>query len=141
MPPILRGYRAALETYNLSYNEKWVIINSINPDDGIEAIRQWWLDKDKPDCLFCANNVSAMAIIQYLKSLSIPKDIAIVGYSNELSTTLISPSLTTIDQLAYPMGTVAMEKLYSLLSNAHEHKEERFVLPLQLIVRESSGYL
>lgn len=54
--------------------------------------------KEKPDFIFCANDESAIGIIQSLKAnnIKIPEDISIAGFDNISLGIYIHPSLTTI---------------------------------------------
>ncbi len=44
--------------------------------------------------------------------IKIPEDISIVGFSNWFMSSVISPSLTTIDQPGFKMGKTAFKQLY-----------------------------
>ncbi len=68
-----------------------------------------------------------------------PYRIALIGYSNEPTSAITSPSISTIDQGAYKMGITVMEQMNILLeTNEEKMVQETLVLPVQLLVREST---
>lgn len=144
----LRGYKEALQKYDIPLNNDWIL-----EDDLIDETEQvlkvgrkltrHLLDRDeKPDAIFSSSDFAAMGAIQVLKerNINIPEEMAIVGYSNDLSTSFIDPSLTSVDQHTKQMGKFAAD-LY--LEQANADPETKFaprktVLKPELIVRESS---
>ncbi|MDZ7692811.1 MAG: LacI family DNA-binding transcriptional regulator [Balneolaceae bacterium] len=62
-----------------------------------------------PDAIFSSSDFAAMGAMQVLKErgINIPNDVAIVGYSNDVSGSFIEPSLTTVDQHTKRMGNLA----------------------------------
>jgi LacI family transcriptional regulator len=71
--------------------------------------------------------------------VDIPGEVAVIGFANELFTSLLEPSLTSIDQHAQQMGQFAAQ---IFLEETAEHKKEldkkvRVINP-DLIIRQSS---
>lgn len=94
-----------------------------------------------PDAIFCANDTTALSAIIYLReqNIRVPEDIAIVGFSNEPFSEVVSPSISTIKQPGFEMG----QKAAQLLIHQINHKEgpvrfETIKMPTELIVRDSS---
>lgn len=60
---------------------------------------------DRPDFVFCANDESAIGLMQSLKALKyrIPQDVALAGFDNYYMTNYLQPRITTIgiDHLAW----------------------------------------
>ena len=98
------------------------------------------LDK-KPDAVFAANDTSAVGFMQYVEEagLSIPDDIGIVGFNNDLVSSIVKPRLTTVDHPGIEIGRKAAEliidKLYEKSLNTIP---QTVTFRTQLIVRESS---
>jgi LacI family transcriptional regulator len=63
--------------------------------------------------LLCANDNTAISAIQVAKekNLNIPGDLSVIGFSNSPASTIIEPSLTTIDDHAFEMGQSAARPL------------------------------
>jgi len=113
------GYIAALKKYNLTVDSNYIIASNLMKCDGIENAKKI-LDLSKVDAVFSANDVAAISAMLYLKErgVKIPDDIKFVGFSNEQISSVIEPSLSTISQSDFKMGTVAS----SLLFEQIEHK-------------------
>lgn len=134
------GYKAALEKYNILFDEKLVINSKLLETDGAESIKKV-LSFSVIDGLFSANDNAAIGAMKYLKveGIKIPEDIAIVGFSNEPISAVIEPSLTTIDQPGFEMGKIATSLLLSQIKEKLEaHPPKTIVLESLLIERNSS---
>ncbi|MGR5285152.1 LacI family DNA-binding transcriptional regulator [Vibrio maritimus] len=74
------------------------------------------------DVVFCICDLMAISLIQSLKSknISVPKDIAVVGFDDLDISSLVSPSLTTI-RPAY--GSLAKSAIYKLIHLSNDVQE------------------
>lgn len=71
--------------------------------------------------------------------VKIPEEIAVVGFSNSTSSTIISPSLTTVDQPGDRIGRTAVKYLIDEIKNPKSEILTKTVeIKTNLIVRESS---
>ena len=100
------------------------------------------LDLERPpDAVFAVNDPAAIGTYDVIKKrgLKIPKDISIVGFSNNPTSGLVEPSLTTIEQPSFEIGRRAVEILINELKskepNGNTHTE---IIETKLIVRNSS---
>lgn len=95
------GYLKALREHNIEIDEK--IIISVD-DLSLKQVRRMTnilLNlKNRPDAIFAITDSAAIGVIQALKKFDvrIPEEIAVVGFSNPLNSTIIGPMLTTVDQ-------------------------------------------
>jgi DNA-binding LacI/PurR family transcriptional regulator len=69
--------------------------------------------------------------------LTIPEDIAVLGFNNEHVSKFVEPSLSTIDLPAYDMGAVAAEVLLHQIKHGNNEPQRKLVKS-RLIVREST---
>ena len=139
----LTGYKNALKEYNIKYDKNLVKHISMHPDAATDLIKEVVNSKKElPDAIFCANDVTAIAIIKYLTEetdIKIPEDIAIVGFSNEPASDIIKPGLTTIDQHSSDMGKIAAEMLLGFIENKNDFfSSQTITIHSKLIVRASS---
>jgi len=84
-----------------------------------------------------------MGAMQVLKEyqIEIPAEVGIIGFANESFGSLVSPSLSTIDQQTTKMGEeTALMFLKQLKEPAHTSPSKIILEPV-LIVRESSARL
>jgi LacI family transcriptional regulator len=72
---------------------------------------------DRPDGVFAANDLLALAILQalLLAGIRVPEDVAVIGYDDIAFASLASVPLSSIRQPAYQMGRRAMELLAGMI--------------------------
>jgi LacI family transcriptional regulator len=115
-------------------------VPAMTPDEGYRVMDHILKLLPIPLSLFVTNDDTALGVLRYCneKRLKIPDDIAIVGFSDiEILKSLNIP-LTTVRIPAREMG----EKVANLVINAIESgkipSKERIVLPVELIIRDST---
>lgn len=143
------GYLKALRDAGVTVNEKWI---EYLPKGGVhygetEAAmdRLMHLPKsNRPDALLtCWDKVTADAY-RYLRihEISMPDQIAMIGFSNFPLTDFVCPSLSVVQQQSEKLGEVAAGQLLALLHA--KRKPLRFqtaVLMPEIIIRASSSRL
>ncbi len=134
------GYERALRAYDLNIDPDLVLkIEDIEHCE--EQILEFLKDKDY-DGIFAVNELFAVLSTKavHLKGLTIPKDVAIVSFSDGVLSKHSIPSLTTISQHGEQMGVKAAELLIHKLENQLEGHEEykTIVIDTELIQREST---
>lgn len=135
-----QGYLKALRKHNMNIDEELIIESILTREDGMSCAKRLLESTNPPDAIFAANDTSALSIILYAKEngIRIPEDLAIVGFSNEPFSEYLNPSLTTIEQSGFDVGTKATELLLGFINNKTGNHQETIVLPVKLIERESS---
>lgn len=95
----------------------------------------------RPDAIFAANDLLALGIMQALivsPDVSIPKDIALVGYDDiSFAGSAIIP-LTSIRQPSMLIGAQAVELLMEETEKSEQSKPRQIVFQPELVVREST---
>lgn len=137
----LNGYLKALSQAGLQPLSEGVLHNRLTRSDGDEAIRQLMKLPQLPDAIFCANDTTALSVIIYLRQqkIRIPEDVALVGFSNEPFSEVVSPALSTIKQPGYEMGLKAAELIIRQINGELSANDfTTYVMPTELIIRESS---
>ena len=98
--------------------------------------------EERPDALFAANDLVAMGLLQALSmlgTLSVPDDIAIVGYDDiDFATAAVVP-LTSIRQPSALIGSTAVDLLMREAESPEDFQREHIVFQPELIVRESTA--
>ena len=140
----LQGFNKALQQFKLPKKESNVKYCNHGGlfEMEIEKALDELLAKPKPvDALFTASDRITIKTLSSLqkRGLSIPDDIAIVGFTNFTAPELFTPGLTTITQPAFEMGKVAAELLINQIERKRPLKDfERKILPTTLTIRQSS---
>ena len=138
----LKGYKAALKKHNLTIDDDLILFgDTLSLEECPPIADNLFHLPHIPDGLFCANDNAAICAIQTAKRLKIhvPDDIAVVGFSNSPASTIISPSLTTVDDHAFEMGQAAARLLIRQIENNDQHVvAETITIRNDLIIREST---
>ena len=137
----LEGYKAALKDNAIEFEESLVIESKMQLEDGSYCMQQLLALDSPPDAVFASSDLSLAGAIQVLKQrgLSIPKDVALVGFANELFTTLTEPQLSSVNQYSKEMGKMAANIfLDQIATGPGTFIPRQTVLMPELIIRQSS---
>lgn len=136
-----KGFMKALKEAKLPVDESMIIHNSLSRAEGKLAVKKLLQNKILPDAIFCANDTTALSAVLFLREqkIKVPDEIAIVGFSNEPFSEVVTPSITTLQQPGFKMGQKAAELIVQqILHKEKSPKFETIKMPIELIVRESS---
>src|SRR5207247_1527299 len=108
--------------------------------EGEESLEKLLRARIKPTAVFCANDLLALGLMRGLikNGISIPGDLALVGYDDVEFASVLSTPLTSIRQPKYELGRAAAELLLDEAKNPTSHQHKHIVYQPELIVRESS---
>lgn len=137
----MQGYLDALKKHHLQVDETLIIPYDLTLGKVKIYVRHLMELTNPPDGLFAINDPAAIEAIQTIKKLglSIPKDIGIVGFSNDYGSDLIEPSLTTVAQPLQMIGSTAMQLVLDLMDKeVSQWKAITKILDSSLIIRNSS---
>jgi LacI family transcriptional regulator len=97
--------------------------------------------KRRPTAIFAASNMVCVDVLRELqrRALRIPEDIALICFDDFSAATLVSPTITVIQQPIARIGQKATEMLLARLDQSTEEPPCKFVLPTQLVIRQSCG--
>lgn len=136
----LDGYIAALKKSGLSVDDE-LILKADDHDEGYQTIKKLLDTGKKFDGVFAVNDNAAsgsmLAIKQ--KGLSIPDDIAVLGFSNTLIAKVTEPALTSVEQFGYEMGKKATQLLFNRLNSIDDYPMITEVLKTEIVERESTN--
>ncbi|WP_163322563.1 LacI family DNA-binding transcriptional regulator [Draconibacterium mangrovi] len=134
------GYLKALKEAGIPADEN-LIVEADSFEKARMAIMKLINQKIKFDGVFATNDLTAIGAMQTIqkKGYKIPDEIAIVGFSDGRFSGITDPTLTSVDQHGYEMGTLATQMLLKrITSEDDEYPAETKVLNADLIVRGSS---
>ncbi len=135
------GYKRGLDSAKQSFKKELLIIKDLTLASGVEAANQVLKLKPLPDGIFITNDFVAAVVIKTLKShgISVPGDIAVVGFNNDAIGELIEPTLTTINYPGQTMGEVTARHLIDCLKGGNETTQTKtIIVDSDLVIRESS---
>ena len=114
----LKGYRRALAVADIAFDPELVRNGNWEPSSGYEHARALFSLEQPPTAIFCGNDLMALGCYEALKEmgLSIPRDVAVVGYDDREIARYIHPPLSTVVLPHYEMGLAAAECLIDLIA-------------------------
>lgn len=136
-----RGYADALFDAGIEYNKKLVLVKDLSEKSALDAAHEILKMKPLPDGLFVTNDFKAAVCMQELKrhGISVPDDIAIVGFNNDTISKIVDPQLSTIDYPGNDIGEIAARNLINhLKGESNIATTNRIIIKSELILRESS---
>lgn len=143
----LRGYQQALEEFGVPFDPA-LIGHAVGKrrDGWDEYLHQGRVQTEAllnlpqpPTALFAMNDLLAAGALRYLREqgISVPEEIALVGYDGMELSELVSPSLTTVEQQSLRMGAEAVRLLVHRIRD-RERPAQHMVLPVNLRIRAST---
>ena len=132
------GYEAALTEAHLPVEESRSIFSSAAIDSGYHAAKK--LLQNHPDLTALAvyNDVRAAGVLRACKEMNyrIPDDLAIISHDNIALSSLLIPSLSTVDIPKEELGLQAIQMMMAMLESK-DLQPETIQLTPQLVLRES----
>tara|TARA_X000000950_G_scaffold69918_2_gene86632 strand:+ start:4109 stop:4570 length:462 start_codon:yes stop_codon:yes gene_type:complete len=138
------GYKKALQQYHIPYEDDLVAICSENNfEEGFNSILKL-LEKDPDiDGLFAITDLVAIGALSALKDRGyrVPGDVAVIGFSNWMISSLVTPQLSTVEQNGVLIGKKVMRlflktQVSDTIEPLNTYLQETVMA--QLIIRDSS---
>ena len=129
------GYHDALTCLASGSKPIFFLTDFSDPDD----IRRM-LDREQPDALVCANDLTAARIMQVFVSMGIrvPADVRMVGVDDVSYAKFLPTPLTTIRQNCAEIGAAAMSVMLDRLKHPNQPTRD-ILVRCELVVRSSCG--
>ncbi|MGJ8743812.1 MAG: LacI family DNA-binding transcriptional regulator [Polaribacter sp.] len=138
----IRGYIDALKKHNLPLEEELLIESSLTISDGRAKMKQLLALKNRPDAVYVAGDYAALGALQVLneEGITIPNEIALVGFGNEPFSAMVTPTFSSIEQHSKEIGKIAANTFlnYTKKKGAVKQTLNKIILDATLIVRDSS---
>jgi len=138
----LDGYKEALLDNNIPINDSLIIESGFLEKGGYRAMDQLLkLPKSKwPRAVVTVNDPVAIGAIKRIEEegLTVPDDIAIAGFSDDIRAALLKCPLTTVKQPSVEIGKQAAEKLINTIQDSNR-PAENIELKTELKIRNSCG--
>lgn len=136
-----QGYLRALRTHNIEIDPSIILSSeNLSIEEGQRQTTILLSLQNKPDAIFTIIDEAGIGAIKELKKkkIKIPKEIAVVGFSNTTLSTIIKPNLTSIDQPGNRIGSVAVKYLIDEIKSENAVDYKTIEIKTNLIIRKSS---
>lgn len=92
------------------------------------------------DAVFCVTDRTALGALDALREakISVPDEVAVIGFDNVYQSAHTSPPLTTVDVHKQRLGRTAVERIHQLISGSTRPEPIKSLLRTSLVVREST---
>ena len=135
------GYLKALNEYGIKENSDFIKVTDLTLEGNIEVAKEIAAMKSRPDAVFCMIDPVAVDVLTYWKSigLKVPEEIALAGFTNNPTSAVVEPPLTTVSQPGYEIGKLAVSHLLDQLDGLASDDPISIVLETTLVPRKSSN--
>jgi DNA-binding LacI/PurR family transcriptional regulator len=137
----MRGYRMALEEYNVELGPGRVIVGPATFEAGEAALLRAWQDGLRPTGILSMSDAAAAGALQAARQLGlrVPDDLSVVGFDDLPLTRFTDPPLTTVHQPVRRKGEEAARMLLAALGRETARAAEHRILDTRLVVRRSTA--
>lgn len=132
------GYQGALQSRGIALDETLVTVSRSTVEHAIEATIRLFSRRDRPTALFTVDSLMTQGALLGLRSmgLTIPHDVALVGFDDFNLATFTDPQITVVAQPIAEIGPLAASFLLERLTGKKiPPRNVRF--PTRLVVRGS----
>lgn len=133
------GYRQAMAKYGLAVDENLLGYGGFGFPRARATVLRWLEQNCLPQAIFAGNDDAAMDVILtlYGAGLSVPQDVAVVGFDDSLMALNMVPPLTTVSAPGFEVGKEAARQLLDMIRTGESTPITR--LPTELVIRRSCG--
>ncbi len=136
------GYYKALREHKLPVDDSLVLVLPHMYDE--ENISERFFEEADIDAVLCVNEIYAVRSMRHLQNLGkrIPKDVAVIGFTDGILSKLANPSLTSVAQHGELMGETAARLLVDRIEADYQDMDEPVyrteVIKASIVVRDST---
>lgn len=131
------GYKTALRNNGIPFQSD-LIVKCDTYEDAIPLTEKLIADHPELDGIFAVNDLTGIGATKAVISSgkNVPKEIKVIGFTNEISSAVCAPSLSTVNQRGVEMGEVACSLLIDNINK--EQPPQTKVVKADLILRNST---
>lgn len=135
-----QGYLDAHTERGLHPDLELVLFDDYQVSAGIRSVENLLQAGKSFDAVFAADDAIAAGVLRGCRAagLSVPGDVAVVGFNDIGLCDAFDPPLTSIRMPVRDIGRISVERLINRLEKPEEWKPTRIVLPCTLVERQSA---
>jgi LacI family transcriptional regulator len=134
------GYIQAMTENGLEVTED-MVIQCDTYDEAINITQDLLKREILPDGIFAVNDLTAAGALTVIKDagMKVPGDIAIIGFTNGQLSRLTDPTLSSVEQRGFEMGSEAAKMLIDRLTREeNDYPAKTKILKTELDIKASS---
>lgn len=135
-----QGYKDALLEAGLPFDGSYIFKSNYKPEGAMDTCRELLALPEPPTAILTVSDTLAIGAIKYLKSVGVKvgKEIDVIGFDNASITRVYDPTISTVSQPRFDLGTVSVDLVIEKINNL-QAVNKGIILPHELILRESTG--
>lgn len=113
----LNGFKQALAAHQLDVDPRYIVDGGYTQQSACDAVEKLFTGQPLPEAIFATDSLKLMSIYRVAaqKSIAIPDELAVVGYSNELLSFMLSPPPCGINVPTQALGDQSSALLFARL--------------------------
>lgn len=133
----LAGFKDCLRERNITPREEWIVDGGYTNETALRAADKLLSGDILPDAIFATDSLKIMSLyrIAHEKGISIPQQLSVVGYSNDMLSFLLSPPPGGIEVPTLELGAVGSALLFYKI--AGKKAPVRTIIPTTLALNGS----
>lgn len=140
--PRLEGYKKALKEKGIMLDYNYIVYSKWSASTSGEAeqiVAKFIKEGHVLDGIFAANDSLALGAVHAVMKAGkkIPEEIKIAGFDNSMYAQSMLPSITSVDRRLDELAEKGCQTMLNMI-NGQEIKEDTIMVPVELVVRESS---
>lgn len=137
----LKGYKQALATADIAFDETLVRDGDWLPLRGYEAGMDLLSMENPPTAILCGNDLMAIGVMEAAaeKGLKVPQDLSVMGYDDQELARYTHPPLSTLILPNYEMGQRAAEILIDMAIHGKEPRPMTIKVDGPLVRRDTTA--
>lgn len=135
------GFRKALEEAGIEFSSDYLEKGSLSFEGGYAAGKRLLMREIRPTAIIAGNDIMALGARQaiYDVGLTIPEDIALVGFDDIFISSISGIDLTTVAVPRFKMGSLGAELLINKIENPESSEIKQIILEPELMIRKTCG--
>jgi DNA-binding LacI/PurR family transcriptional regulator len=135
------GFRKAMKRVGLKIDPNFVSRGRFTAESGLQQTASLLQLRCRPTAIVAANDYLALGAVRAIHSagLSVPKDVAVIGFDDVPLASLSTPALTTLRQPSRRIASDCFERLLQRINDPQGTlTSKQFFYEPELIIRESA---
>ena len=135
----ISGYKNALNDAGLEVNNDLIFSTAADRQAGYNVFLEIIEGDVIPDAFISTRELTTIGLVEAVKmgGYFIPEDFAVVGYGDNILSSVIDPPLTVLSEPVEKLGRYSFEFLLKLINQEIDSQQIKVLTP-ELIIRESS---
>jgi LacI family transcriptional regulator len=129
-----------LAEFGIEEDPALIKITDLTTQGNIQVAEEIAAMDPRPEAVFCMIDPVAVDVLTVWKNLGIkiPEDISLAGFTNNPTSAVVEPPLTTVSQPGYEMGKLSVTHLLDQLDGVASDDPISIVLETTLVARKST---